>query len=173
MVVLMRGVEYGDANIRQTMESELRERLAERRPLHVYAGFDPTSTDLTLGNLVPMLKMRQFQQLGHEVTFLIGTMTATIGDPTGRSAARPIQTAEEVDQKAETWLGQAFRVLDPAKTTIRRNGDWLGRLNLTELVQVASNFTVSHFLGHETFRLRYEQNVPIHMHEFIYALMQG
>ena len=173
LALLMRGVEYGDPNLRQTMEQELRERLAEGRPLRVYCGFDPTSTDLTLGNLVPMLKLRQFQQLGHEVTFLIGTMTATIGDPTGRSAARPMQTPEEVEQKAETWLGQAFRVLDPNKTIVRRNGDWLASLTLSEIVQLAANFTVSQFLAHETFRDRHEQNIPIHLHEFIYALMQG
>lgn len=177
IAVLMRGVEYGDPNMHETMERELRERLAlsiaDGRPLRVYCGFDPTAPDLHLGSLVPMLKMRQFQRFGHEVTFLIGTMTATVGDPTGRSAARPMQTMEEVEQKAETWLGQAFRVLDPKLTLVKRNGDWLATLTLADLVQVASNFTVAQFLAHETFRVRNEQNIPIHLHEFIYALMQG
>src|SRR4051812_30639025 len=113
MQVLLRGVTYGDDNIRRTMESELRARLAEGRPLRVYAGFDPTAVDLHLGHLVPMFKMRQFQQFGHDVTFLIGTMTGIIGDPTDRGAARQMQTPEQVDANAETWLGQAFRVLDP------------------------------------------------------------
>src|SRR5688572_10098843 len=119
---LMRGVEYGDANIQRTMEEELRARLAEGRPLRVYAGFDPTFTQLTLGNLVPMLKMRQFQQLGHDVTFLIGTMTGIVGDPTDKTAARQMLTVEEVESNAATWLRQAFRVLDPDRTQVERNG---------------------------------------------------
>src|SRR5687767_2365545 len=101
MRVLMRGVTYGDANIQRTMEEELRVRLAEGRPLRVYCGFDPTSTDLTLGNLVPMIKMRQFQQFGHEVTFLIGTMTGVIGDPSDKTSARQMLTPEQVEQNAE------------------------------------------------------------------------
>ncbi len=173
MPVLMRGVEYGDPNLHATMERELRERLAEGRPLRVYCGFDPTSPDLSLGSLVPMMKMRQFQRFGHEVTFLIGTATGTVGDPSDHTAARRMLTTEEVEQNAETWLGQAFRVLDPKLTLIKRNGDWLSSLSLTEVVQLASNFTVSQFLDRETFRERLEANRPIYVHEFIYALMQG
>src|SRR3990170_553429 len=119
MSVLMRGVEYGDQNIHHTMESELRQRLAEGRPLRVYCGFDPTAPDLHLGSLVPMLKMRQFQRLGHEVTFLIGTGTGVVGDPSDKAAARQMLTPEEVEANAETWLGQAFRVLDPKLTLIK------------------------------------------------------
>jgi len=170
---LMRGVEYGDANLHRTMEQELRERLAEGRPLRVYAGFDPTSTDLHLGNLVPMLKMRQFQKLGHEVTFLIGTMTGIVGDPSDKTAARRMLTMDEVEANAETWLGQAFRVLDPSLTLIKRNGDWLSPLNFKDVVDLASKFTVSQFLDRENFQLRLKESKPIYVHEFLYALMQG
>jgi len=107
MAVLMRGVEYGDANIQRTMEHDLRERLKLGRPLRVYQGFDPTFTGLTLGNVVGMLKLRQFQRFGHEVTFLIGTMTARIGDPTDKAAARQQLTLEDVEANARSWLDQA------------------------------------------------------------------
>jgi tyrosyl-tRNA synthetase len=173
MRVLMRGVEYGDANIQRTMEEELRARLAEGRPLRVYAGFDPTFTQLTLGNLVPMLKLRQFQQLGHDVTFLIGTMTGIVGDPSDKTAARQMLTPEEVEANATTWLRQAFRVLDESKTRVERNGEWLAPLTLAEVVDIASNFTVAQFLEHETFRNRMAEAKPLYIHEFIYALMQA
>ncbi|HEX5367790.1 MAG TPA: tyrosine--tRNA ligase, partial [Dehalococcoidia bacterium] len=173
MSVLMRGVEYGDANIQRTMEEDLRELLSTGRPLRVYCGFDPTFTGLTLGNMVPMLKLRQFQRFGHDVTFLMGTMTAMIGDPTDKSAARPMLTAEEVEANSQSWLDQAFRVLDPEKTTVRRNGDWLAPLNLKDVVGIASNFTVAQFLEHETFRKRLDESKPLYLHEFIYALMQA
>ncbi len=177
MQILMRGVEYGDANIQKTMEEELRARLAEAiadgRPLRVYAGFDPTAIDLHLGHIVPMMKLRQFQDLGHEVTFLIGSMTAMIGDPTDRSSARVMQTPEQVEELSKTWIGQAFRILDPRKTLVKRNGDWLAPLTLADFVQVASNFTVQQFLDHDTFRRRIDQQRPIYLHEFVYALMQG
>lgn len=173
MQVLLRGVTYGDDNIRRTMESELRARLEEGRPLRVYCGFDPTSTDLTLGNLVPMIKMRQFQQFGHEVTFLIGTMTAVIGDPSDKTSARQMLTPEMVNQNSETWLGQAFRVLDPMKTIVKRNGDWLAPLTLNQIVHLGSNFTVAQFLEHETFRNRMAEGKPLYIHEFIYAMMQA
>jgi len=173
MRVLMRGVEYGDPHIQKTMEEELRARLAEGRPLRVYAGFDPTAVDLHLGHIVPMMKLRQFQDFGHEVTFLIGTMTAMIGDPTDRSSARIMQTPAQIEEMAKTWIGQAFRVLDPDKTLVKRNGDWLAPMTLAEFVQVASNFTVQQFLDHDTFRRRIEAQRPIYLHEFVYALMQG
>ena len=173
MRVLMRGVEYGDPNIQRTMEEELRARLAEGRLLRVYAGFDPTAVDLHLGHIVPMMKLRQFQEFGHEVTFLIGTMTAVIGDPTDRSASRQMQTPEQVEANARTWLGQAFRILDSDKTVVKRNGDWLAPLNLTDFVRLAANFTVQQFLDHDTFRRRIEAQRPVYLHEFVYALMQG
>ena len=173
MSVLMRGVEYGDANIQRTMEEDLRERLSSGRPLRVYCGFDPTFTGLTLGNMVPMLKLRQFQRFGHDVTFLMGTMTAVIGDPSDKSSARQMLTPEVVESNTQSWLDQAFRVLDPEKTKVERNGEWLAPLTLQEVVQIASNFTVAQFLEHETFRKRIAESKPLYIHEFIYALMQA
>jgi tyrosyl-tRNA synthetase len=173
MSVLMRGVEYGDPNIQRTMEEDLRELLSTGRPLRVYCGFDPTFTGLTLGNLVPMLKLRQFQRFGHEVTFLMGTMTAVIGDPSDKTSARQMLTMEAVEANMQDWLNQAFRVLDPEKTIVRRNGDWLAPLALKDVVDVASNFTVAQFLEHETFRNRMAEAKPLYVHEFIYALMQA
>ncbi len=173
MRTLMRGVEYGDPHIQATMEAELRTRLAEGRPLRVYCGFDPTAVDLHLGHLVPMLKMRQFQQYGHDVTFVIGTMTGIIGDPTDRTAARQMLTMQQVNENAETWVSQALRVLDREKTTFVRNGDWLAPLTLADMVQLASNFTVAQFLQKEGFRQRLDEGRPIYIHEFIYAMMQA
>jgi tyrosyl-tRNA synthetase len=173
MRVLMQGVEYGDPATHAAMEAELRERLATGKPLRVYAGFDPTAVDLHLGHLVPMLKMSQFQQLGHHVIFLIGTMTGTVGDPSDKNSARPMLTAEDVRANAQTWLRQAYRVLDRDKTEVRYNGDWLAPLNFADVVQLASNFTVQQFLGHETYKRRIEEGRPLYLHEFIYALMQG
>ena len=173
MAVLMRGVEYGDANIQRTMEEDLRERLKLGRPLRVYCGFDPTFTGLTLGNMVPMLKLRQFQRFGHDVTFLMGTMTATVGDPSDKSAARKQMTLEEVQANCESWLEQAYRVLDLDKTTVRYNADWLAPLSLADVVHLASNFTVADFLSHETFKRRMDEGRPLYVHEFIYALMQA
>jgi tyrosyl-tRNA synthetase len=173
MSVLMRGVEYGDANIQRTMQEDLRELLKLGRPLRVYAGFDPTGVGLHLGHLVPMLKLRQFQRFGHEVTFLMGTMTATVGDPSDKSAARQMLTTEEVEANTGTWLEQAFKVLDPERTRVARNGDWLSSLTLAQVVDLASHFTVAQFLDHETFRRRMDEGKPLYLHEFVYALMQA
>ncbi len=173
MRTLMRGVEFGDPHIQATMEAELRTRLAEGRPLRVYCGFDPTAVDLTLGHLVPMFKMRQFQRFGHDVTFVIGTMTGMIGDPTDRSAARQMLTSEQVNSNAETWQGQALRVLDREKTTFRRNSTWLAAMTLADMIQLASNFTVSQFLEKESFRKRLDEGRPVYVHEFMYAMMQA
>jgi tyrosyl-tRNA synthetase len=173
MRTLMRGVEYGDPHIHRTMEEELRERLREGRPLRVYCGFDPTSTDLTIGNLVPMLKMRQFQRFGHEVTFLFGTMTGVVGDPSDKTAARQMLTMEQVEANAREWLRQVYRVLDRDRTIVRRNGDWLAGMTLAEVIELASHFTVAQFLERETFARRLEEHKPIYVHEFLYALMQA
>jgi tyrosyl-tRNA synthetase len=173
MAVLMRGVEYGDPHIQRTMEEDLRERLQLGRPLRVYCGFDPTFTGLTLGNMVPMLKLRQFQRFGHEVIFLMGTMTATVGDPSDKAAARKQLTMEEVQANCQSWLDQAYRVLDREKTLIKYNADWLAPLSLADVVQLASNFTVAEFLAHETFKKRMDEARPLYIHEFIYALMQA
>jgi tyrosyl-tRNA synthetase len=173
MAVLMRGVEYGDPHIQRTMEEDLRERLKLGRPLRVYCGFDPTFTGLTLGNMVPMLKLRQFQRFGHEVTFLMGTMTATVGDPTDKAAARQQLTIEDVQANCQNWLDQAYRVLDREKTLVKYNADWLAPLTFADVVQLASNFTVAEFLAHETFKKRMDEARPLYIHEFIYALMQA
>jgi len=173
MAILMRGVEFGDPQIHQTMESELRERLAEERPLRVYCGYDPTATDLTLGHTITMRKLRQFQELGHEAVFLIGNFTALVGDPSDKDSARPQQTPEEIAEKSKTWLDQAFKILDPHKTVVRHNAEWLSKLTFADLIRLTSKFTVQQFLARENFAKRYEQGKPIWLHEFLYAIMQG
>jgi len=171
--LLMRGVEYGDEQIRATMDQELRERLGEGRPLRVYLGVDPSAPDLTLGHTVPMYKLRQFQDLGHETVFLIGNFTGLVGDPSDKDTRRPILTPDELEANARTYTEQAFKVLDPERTIIDYNANWLGKLTFADLIQVASNFTVGQFLQRENFALRRERGDPIYLHEFFYALMQG
>jgi len=173
MRLLMRGVEYGDEQIRAAMEQELRERLAGGRPLRVYLGVDPSAPDLTLGHTVPMYKLRQFQDLGHETVFLIGNFTGLVGDPSDKDSRRPILTPDELEANARTYTEQAFKVLDPERTIIDYNANWLGKLTFADLIQVASNFTVGQFLQRENFALRRERGDPIYLHEFFYALMQG
>jgi tyrosyl-tRNA synthetase len=173
MRLLMRGVEYGDEQIRAAMDQELRERLGEGRPLRVYLGVDPSAPDLTLGHTVPMYKLRQFQDLGHDTIFLIGNFTGLVGDPSDKDTRRPILTPEELEANARTYTEQAFKVLDPERTIIDYNANWLGKLTFADLIQVASNFTVGQFLQRENFALRRERGDPIYLHEFFYALMQG
>lgn len=177
VALLMQGTEYGDEQLQQAMARELRERLIESqktgRPLKVYCGFDPTSSDLHLGHTIPMRKLRQFQDLGHEVTFLIGSYTALVGDPSDKNKARPILTQEQVAENARTYAEQAFRVLDKQKTTVRYNGEWLSELSLIDLIRLGQNFTVQQFLDRENFKLRLERGEPIFLHETFYALMQG
>ncbi len=175
--LLMQGTEYGDEDLKKAMATELRQRLTdaekEGRPLRVYCGFDPTSTDLHLGHTIPMRKLRQFQDLGHEVTFLIGSYTALVGDPSDKNKARPILTEEQVAENSKTYTEQAFRVLDHEKTIIRYNGEWLSKLSLVDLIRLGQNFTVQQFLARENFANRLEKNEPIYLHETFYALMQG
>ena len=175
--LLMQGTEYGDEDTRRAMSSELRERLIacskEGRPLRVYCGYDPTSTDLHLGHTITMWKLRQFQDLGHDVTFLIGSYTALVGDPSDKNKARPILTQEQVAENAKTYTDQAFRVLDPKKTRVRYNGEWLSELSLVDLIRLAQNFTVQQFLARDNFAKRLENEEPIYLHETFYALMQG
>jgi tyrosyl-tRNA synthetase len=173
MAVLMQGVEFGDEQIKETMEAELRERLAEGRPLRVYCGYDPTAPDIHLGHTVTMRKLRQFQELGHEVTFLIGNFTGLIGDPSDRDSVRRQQTAEEVMEKARTYTDQAFKILDREKTLVRYNADWLAKLTFEDVLELASHFTVQQFLARDRFAQRYGRGDPIWVHEFMYALMQG
>jgi len=173
MPILMQGVEFGDPQMRDTMETELRERLAEGRPLRVYCGYDPTSTDLHLGHTITMRKLRQFQDLGHEAIFLIGDFTGLVGDPSDKDGARRQQTPEEVAEKAETYVQQAFKILDPEKTIVRHNSEWLSGLSFIDVIELASYFTVQQFLARENFARRYAKGDPIWVHEFLYALMQG
>jgi tyrosyl-tRNA synthetase len=173
MRLLMRGVEFGDEQIHATMEQELRQRLAEGRALRIYLGVDPSAPDLTLGHTVPMYKLRQFQDLGHETVFLIGNFTGLVGDPSDKDSRRPILTPDELAANARTYTEQAFNVLDPERTIIDYNANWLGKLTFADLIQIASNFTVGQFLQRENFALRRERGDPIYLHEFFYALMQG
>jgi tyrosyl-tRNA synthetase len=175
--LLMQGTEYGDSALKEAMSAELRARLLDSQrqgqPLRVYCGYDPTSTDLHLGHTITMRKLRQFQDLGHEVTFLIGSYTALVGDPSDKNKARPILTEEQVAENARTYSDQAFRVLDRAKTRIRYNGEWLSKLSLLDLIRLGQNFTVQQFLARENFARRLEKDEPIFLHETFYALMQG
>ena len=177
VAVLMRGAEFGDEQIKDHMQAELRERLVEAektgRPLRVYAGFDPTATYLTIGHTVPMRKLRQFQELGHQVTFLIGSFTGLIGDPSDKTSARKQQTSQQVAENARTYTEQAFKILDPEKTLVRENAQWLSKLTFEDVIELASNFTVQQFLARENFKLRHENGDAIWLHEFFYALMQG
>ncbi|MDQ2691369.1 MAG: tyrosine--tRNA ligase [Chloroflexota bacterium] len=175
--LLMQGTEYGDEELKKAMTNELRQRLMdahrEGRPLRVYCGYDPTSTDLHLGHTITMRKLRQFQDLGHDVTFLIGSYTALVGDPSDKNKARPILTEEQVAHNAETYAEQAFRVLDRKKTKVRYNGEWLSELSLVDLIRLGQNFTVQQFLARENFANRLEKGEAIYLHETFYALMQG
>jgi len=175
--LLMLGTEYGDEDLKKAMTNELRQRLMdsdkEGRPLRVYCGYDPTSTDLHLGHTITMRKLRQFQDLGHDVTFLIGSYTALVGDPSDKNKARPILTQEQVAHNAQTYAEQAFRVLDRKKTRVRYNGEWLSELSLVDLIRLGQNFTVQQFLARENFANRLEKGEAIYLHEMFYALMQG
>ncbi len=175
--LLMQGTEYGDEELKKAMTNEMRQRLLdaqrENRPLRVYCGYDPTSTDLHLGHTITMRKLRQFQDLGHEVTFLIGSYTALVGDPSDKNKARPILTEEQVAHNAQTYAEQAYRVLDREKTRIRYNGEWLSELSLLDLIRLGQNFTVQQFLARENFANRLEKGEAIYLHETFYALMQG
>ncbi len=177
VALLMRGTEYGDETLKQAMAGELRQRLMEAqhegRPLRVYCGYDPRTTDLHLGHTITMRKLRQFQELGHEVTFLIGTYTSLIGDPSDKDQLRPQLTPEQVEQNALTYARQAYKILDADKTIIRYNAEWLAKLNFADLIRLASNFTIQQFLTRENFKLRWEQGDAVYLHETFYALMQG
>ncbi|MDZ4158695.1 MAG: tyrosine--tRNA ligase [Anaerolineaceae bacterium] len=174
---LMQGTEYGDDALKSAMATELRDRLVEAekegRPLRVYCGYDPRKADLHLGHTVTMRKLRQFQELGHEVTFLIGNYTSLIGDPSDKDVMRPQLTPEEVEANGRTYAEQAFRILDPAKTIIRYNAEWLSKITFADLIRMASNFTIQQFLSRENFRLRFDKCDAIYLHETFYALMQG
>jgi tyrosyl-tRNA synthetase len=158
-------------------EEDLRERLESaakaNRPLRVKAGFDPTAPDLHLGHTVLLRKMKHFQDLGHTVIFLIGDMTGLIGDPTGRNVTRPPMTRESIERNAETYKTQVFKILDPAKTEVRFNSDWLGKLQFPDVIRLLSKYTVARILERDDFAKRYKDNAPISLHELMYSLAQG
>ena len=154
-------------------KEDLAERLEGGQPLRVKVGFDPTAPDLHLGHTVLMHKMRQFQDFGHQVIFLVGDFTGRIGDPSGRNATRPILTAEELKDNQQTYLEQAFKVLDREKTEVRFNSEWMDQMTPDDLVRLASEHTVARMLERDDFAKRYGENQPISIHEFLYPLIQG
>jgi tyrosyl-tRNA synthetase len=156
-----------------TKPEELEERLGPGRPLRVKVGFDPTAPDLHLGHTVIINKMRQFQDLGHTVIFLIGDFTGLIGDPTGKNVTRKALTPEQVRENADTYARQVFKILDPDRTEIRFNSEWLNELGSAGMVKLAAKYTVARMLERDDFEARYKNNQPIAIHEFLYPLAQG
>ena len=177
VTILMHGSEFGDPQIKEMMTLELRQKLleakAEGRPLRVYCGYDVTAPDLHLGHTITMRKLRQFQDFGHDVTFLIGTFTTLIGDPSDRDEARSMAMQEQVKKNAQTYAEQAFKILDRKKTSVRYNYEWLSKLTFTDVISMASCFTVQQFLTRDRLRNRYDKNDPIWLRELLYPLAQG
>lgn len=167
----MRIITSGAARI--VPEADLKKKLERGVPLNIKLGVDPTSPDLHLGHAVPLRKMRQFQDLGHHVTLIIGNGTATIGDPSGKNTTRPQLSQEQVEANAQTYVSQAMKILDPEKTTIVHNGDWMFSMGLKEILAVASKFTVARILERDDFTKRYQSQTPIALHEFLYPIMQA
>lgn len=155
------------------VRAELEERLREGKPLRVKAGFDPTRPDLHLGHTVVMQKMREFQDFGHTVIFVVGDFTAMVGDPTGKNELRPRLSREEVVAAAETYQAQAFKVLDRNKTVVRYNSEWLNKLDPTQMIELCAKYTVARMLERDDFKKRYEEARPIYVHEFMYPLLQA
>lgn len=155
------------------LEAELVEKLKKNKPLRIKAGFDPTAPDLHLGHTVLINKLRQFQDLGHEVLFLIGDFTGMIGDPTGKSATRPPLTRDDVIENARSYEQQIFKILDPEKTLVMFNSSWMNEMNPSDLIQLAAKHTVARMLERDDFSKRYKSGLPIAIHEFLYPLIQG
>ena len=177
---LMSGVQYGDEEpdgtlgpLGRQMRSELKTLLEQGRPLRVYLGIDPTATSLTLGHTVPLRKLRQFQQLGHQAIFLIGDYTALIGDPSDKNKLRPRLTPEDIAANEATYFEQAARLLDAEKTELRHNSEWLSKLDFPQIISLMSKFTVAEMLRRDNFRKRFDEGEAVYLHEFLYALMQG
>lgn len=183
--ILMRGTRFADEvddwgkdviegkSLRLQMKDELREKLKRGRPLRVYIGIDPTSTDLHIGNFVPLQKLRKFQELGHQVIFLIGDYTATIGDPSGQTSERRRLKHEQVLKMAKTYTGQAYRILDEEKTEVRYNGEWLSTLTFENIIELASIFPMKQIIARRDFQQRMDRGESVRFHESLYALMQG
>ncbi|MDH5324629.1 MAG: tyrosine--tRNA ligase [Gammaproteobacteria bacterium] len=155
------------------VEAELKTKLARNKPLRIKAGFDPTAPDLHLGHTVLINKLRQFQDLGHEVLFLIGDFTGMIGDPTGKNSTRPPLTRDEVIENAKTYEEQIFKILDPAKTLVMFNSSWMNEMSSADMIQLAARYTVARMLERDDFSKRYKGGMPISVHEFLYPLVQG
>lgn len=171
MEIIKRGAV--DILLEKELAQKLEKSLKTGVPLKIKAGFDPTAPDLHLGHTVLLHKMRQFQQLGHEIYFLIGDFTGMIGDPTGKSETRKPLTREDVLRNAETYKEQVFKILDPAKTKVVFNSDWLTSLNASDMIALASKYTVARMLEREDFDNRFSNQLPISIHEFLYPLIQG
>jgi tyrosyl-tRNA synthetase len=158
-------------------EEELLKKLEKSaktgKPLRVKYGIDPTGYDVHIGHLVPIRKMREFQDLGHIGVIIIGDFTAQIGDPTGRDESRPPLTAEMVKTNSEKYMEQLFTVLDPSKTEVRKQSEWFGNMGMLDVIKLMGKFTLAQFLAHDTFRNRYEQGLPLGMHEIMYPILQG
>jgi tyrosyl-tRNA synthetase len=175
--IYMQGSEYGDIETRASMTKELRQRLidieSEGRQLRVYCGYDVTAPDIHLGHTITMRKLRQFQEFGHNVSFVVGTFTSLIGDPSDRDSARRMLSMEKIRENAQTYADQAFKILDPERTSIRFNDEWLGKLTFSEVINAASLFTVQQFLVRDRLHNRIERNEPLWLHELLYPLAQG
>lgn len=155
------------------VEEDLVKKLEAGKTLRVKAGFDPTAPDLHLGHTVLINKLKQFQDLGHEVLFLIGDFTGMIGDPTGKSATRPPLTKEQVEQNAQTYKEQVFKILDPEKTTVMFNSEWMGEMSAADMIKLAGQYTVARMLERDDFNKRFKGEQSIAIHEFLYPLVQG
>ena len=155
------------------LESELEKKLVQGRPLRIKAGFDPTAPDLHLGHTVLINKLKQLQDLGHHVLFLIGDFTGMIGDPTGKNATRPPLTREQVSQNAQSYTEQVFKILNPEKTEVVFNSSWMDSLNAVDMIKLAATHTVARMLERDDFDKRYRNNQSIAIHEFLYPLVQG
>jgi len=155
------------------VESELLERLNAGKPLKIKAGFDPTRPDLHLGHTVLLNKMRQFQELGHQVVFIVGDFTAQIGDPSGRSSTRPVPTRDEILEGARTYADQAFKILDPTRTQIVYNGEWLGKMAFDDVIRLAGKYTLARMMERDDFKRRWAEHQSISLHELLYPLAQA
>ncbi|RLT28187.1 MAG: tyrosine--tRNA ligase [Chloroflexi bacterium] len=173
LAILMRGTDFGDEQTYRAMERELRAKLNEDRPLRVYCGYDPTSVDLTLGHTVTFRKLKQFQDFGHEITFLIGNFTGLIGDPTDKDKTRPMINAETLAANSVRYAEQAGRILDMSRAVVRHNADWLAPLTFEDVIRLCAKFTVAEFLKRESFAKRYSGGEPIYLSEFMYGLLQA
>ena len=171
--VFFHGVDFGDENTMENMKKELRVMLEQDHPLKVYAGFDPTSVDLHLGHTLPMRKLRQFQDFGHTVTFLIGNFTGIVGDPSDKDKTRPMLSSDELAENAKTYTDQAFKILDSKQTVVKYNADWLSKLTFSDVVALCSKFTVAQFLERDNFSKRWQAHNPVYLSEFMYAIMQA